>query len=213
MEDKESIAVPHPHASSSFSEDLRLAPGALRARTRDDGGPGSAPPCGTGVILPLILFPLCKNPTTINPNIAENKSNYWDCVCSFLVESLPNTLGLINSKSAVDLFHTYPSVNQPLLISRELLAVPALESEAHTQTELNPSRLSSPNSFLYSNHRAGHMAYLGDNASKSHPTKGRVHAQLSMEPLEATVYLLLKHLGPQSHAESFIYPHLQLEGS
>lgn len=57
------------------------------------------------------------------------------------------------------------------------------------------------------------MAYLGDNASKPHPTEGKVHVQLSMEPLEATMYLFLKHSGPQSHAEPFIYPHLQLEGS
>lgn len=57
------------------------------------------------------------------------------------------------------------------------------------------------------------MAYLGDNTSKPHPTEGRVHVQLSMETLEATMYLFLKHLGPQSSAEPFISPHLQLAGS
>lgn len=30
-----------------------------------------------------------------------------------------------------------------------------------------------------------------------------------METLEATMYLFLKHLGPQSPAEPFISPHLQ----
>lgn len=49
------------------------------------------------------------------------------------------------------------------------------------------------------------MAYLGDNTSKPHATEGRVHVQLSVEPLEATMNLLLKHSGPQFHAESFIY--------
>lgn len=58
-EDKESIASPHLNAPSWFLRDLRLVPGQ-RAQTRDDGGPGSTTPCGTGVILPLIVFPFAK---------------------------------------------------------------------------------------------------------------------------------------------------------
>lgn len=70
VEDKESIASPHPPAPSSFLGDLRLAPGVLRTQTRDDSGPGSVPPSGTGVTLLSYCFSLCKNSTTINSNSA-----------------------------------------------------------------------------------------------------------------------------------------------